>query len=65
VVVMFLHSRSSVLCVVLCVCGRSFVVFCAACFSVGRLPMMAIIGRNMQSLNFITKNIVALDGIQS
>jgi hypothetical protein len=33
--------------------------------SVGRLPMMAIIGRNMQRLNFITKNNVAPDGIQS
>jgi hypothetical protein len=29
------------------------------------LPMKAIIGRNMLRLNFITKNIVALDGIQS
>jgi hypothetical protein len=26
--------------------------------------MMAIIGRHMKRLNFITKNIVALDGIQ-
>jgi hypothetical protein len=33
--------------------------------SAGRLLMMAIIGRNMQRLNFITKNIVALDGIKS
>jgi hypothetical protein len=37
VMAVFLHSRSSVLCaracVRACVCGRSFVVFCATCFT--------------------------------
>jgi hypothetical protein len=28
-------------------------------------PMMAVFSRNMQKLNFITKNIVEFDGIQS
>jgi hypothetical protein len=47
VMVVFLHSRSSLLCLVLCVCGRRFVVFCAMCFSELYTCIRVLFGSNL------------------